>query len=107
MVIKVFKSVNKLLKDIRKSFRSIKNGPHALAGEECLKTIARDILYKVNVKMGGRGRIITFDKLKGPFLFPLDFFDARAKKQFPKKVAKVVFLPCRKGSHQVTDLVEK
>jgi len=107
MVIKVFKSVNKLLKDIRKSFRDLKNRRGIFTGEECLKTIARDILYKVNVKMGGRGRIITFDNLKGPFLFPLDFFDAREKKKFPKKVAKVVFLPCRKGSHQVADLVEK
>lgn len=107
MVVEVFESVNKLLKDITKSFRDIKNGRGILAGEECLKPIARDILRKVNVKMSGRKHTIALYKLKGTFPFSLDFFDAREKKKLSKKVAKLVFLLSREGSHQVTDLVEK
>jgi len=107
MVVEVFKSANKLLKDIRKSFRDIKNRCGIFTGEEGLETIARDILCKVNVKMGGREGIITFDKLKGTMLFSLDLFDSGNENKISNKMTEVVFLLGRKGSHQVTDFVEE
>lgn len=107
MVVEIFKSVNKLLENVRKSVVRFRYGRGCFTGKEFFKGITRGSLDKVNVKMRWRKRMITFDKLKGAFLFSLDAFDTGDEEKFSQEMAEVVFLSGGERSHEVAYLMKK
>lgn len=51
--------------------------------------------------------MIAFDKLKGAFLFSLDFFNAGDEEKLAQEMTEAAFLFGGKISHQVAYLVKK